>query len=209
MSDINETTEKKTNSNARIAELEAQLATVMTMLAALTKQTSTPDVNPLTKTVTIVHLYERSPGLHTHLSLSNRDIDMDKFGEVRTFDLREAEELIGKYRWLFEQGILALGNNCDDIASRFNLDTISSYKYSDSQFVARLAHMNNQEIEEIYSSVADGTKQFMVEYFKRKYLEKDPSFYDIHKIELLNRLSDGGMSDILSDVARDAVLRRS
>ena len=44
----------------------------------------------------------------------------------------------------------------------------------------------------------------MIEYFKRKILEKDANFNNIHKIELLNRISDGAMSGTTLDMKREA-----
>ena len=199
-----DTTVEESNENTKkyedkIASLEGQIALLMNMIQMQNANQKPAEVNPLTKVVTIIHLYDRYPGLTTHIQLTNRSFDMVSFGEKRTLDLREAEELVGKYRKLFERGILVFADGCEDIAERFNLNTIKAFSYADSQFVTRLAGLSVYELESLYNSVAHGTKQFILEYFKRKWIANDPNFRDIHKIELLNRLSDGAMKDIILD----------
>ena len=65
--------------------------------------------------------------------------------------------------------------------------------------------MNIYELEDIYNKLCDGLRGFIIEYFKRKIIEKDPKFNDVYKIELLNRLSNGAMSDVILDRQRDSV----
>ena len=48
------------------------------------------------------------------------------------------------------------------------------------------------------------SEEELIEYFKRKILEKDPNFNDIHKIEMLNRVSNGAMSGTTLDMKREA-----
>lgn len=199
-----ETSVEESNENTKkyedkIASLEGQIALLMNMIQMQNANQKPAEVNPLTKVVTIIHLYDRYPGLTTHIQLTNRSFDMVSFGEKRTLDLREAEELVGKYRKLFERGILVFADGCEDVAERFNLNTIKAFSYADSQFVTRLVGLSVYELENLYNSVAQGTKQFILEYFKRKWIANDPNFRDIHKIELLNRLSDGAMKDIILD----------
>lgn len=73
-----------------------------------------------------------------------------------------------------------------------------------SDFVKRLGTMDVYELEKIYNKLCDSLRGFILEYFKRKIIEKDPAFNDAHKIEVLNRLSNGAMEDILLDRRRDA-----
>ena len=56
----------------------------------------------------------------------------------------------------------------------------------------------------LYNKLSEGHKTFVIEYFKRKILEKDANFNNIHKIELLNRISDGAMSGTTLDMKREA-----
>ena len=68
----------------------------------------------------------------------------------------------------------------------------------------KLGTLSLVELENLYNKLSDGHKQFVIEYFKRKILEKDPNFNDIHKIEMLNRVSNGAMSGTTLDMTREA-----
>ena len=68
----------------------------------------------------------------------------------------------------------------------------------------KLGTLSLVELENLYNKLSDGHKQFVIEYFKRKILEKDPNFNDIHKIEMLNRVSNGAMSGTTLDMKREA-----
>ena len=162
------------------------------------------DKNSLNEEVVLVHLKENAPGLTTHIELSNLTIDMSAFGEERTLDRRQAEELAGKYRKFFDRGVIAFGSGSEHLASKFGLKSISDYSYVNKDFVKKLGTLSLVELENLYNKLSDGHKQFVIEYFKRKILEKDPNFNDIHKIEMLNRVSNGAMSGTTLDMKREA-----
>ena len=162
------------------------------------------DKNSLNEEVVLVHLKENAPGLTTHIELSNLTIDMSAFGEERTLDRRQAEELAGKYRKFFDRGVIAFGSGSEHLASKFGLKSINDYSYVNKDFVKKLGTLSLVELENLYNKLSDGHKQFVIEYFKRKILEKDPNFNDIHKIEMLNRVSNGAMSGTTLDMKREA-----
>lgn len=162
------------------------------------------DKNSLNEEVVLVHLKENAPGLTTHIELSNLTIDMSAFGEERTLDRRQAEELAGKYRKFFDRGVIAFGSGSEHLASKFGLKSISDYSYVNKDFVKKLGTLSLVELENLYNKLSDGHKQFVIEYFKRKILEKDPNFNNIHKIEMLNRVSNGAMSGTTLDMKREA-----
>ena len=162
------------------------------------------DKNSLNEEVVLVHLKENAPGLTTHIELSNLTIDMSAFGEERTLDRRQAEELAGKYRKFFDRGVIAFGSGSEHLASKFGLKSVNDYSYVNKDFVKKLGTLSLVELENLYNKLSDGHKKFVIEYFKRKILEKDPNFNDIHKIEMLNRVSDGAMSRTTLDMKREA-----
>lgn len=189
----------------QLAESNAKIEQLMQMMimanGANTATHSTP--NSLNEEVKVVHLRQRDKGLTTHIELSNLVLDFNAFGEERTLDRRQAEELAGKYRRWFEDGTIAFGAGCEELAKRFTLKTVNDYSYmGGGQFVANLAYMSCNELEELYSKLCDGHKRFIIEYFKRKIIENDRRFNDPQKIEMLNRVSNGAMSGVLLDRSR-------
>ena len=190
-----------------IAALKAQIEMLTKMMAAgLGAQAPAPaQSSSLLEEVKVVHLRECLPGTTTHIHLSNRDLDFASFGATLTLDRRQAEELAGgTTKKFFDRGVIAFGEGSEELAKTLGVKSIRDYEFMGSDFVKRLGTMNVYELEDIYNKLCDGLRGFIIEYFKRKILEKDPAFSDIHKIEVLNRLSDGAMSDVILDRQRDA-----
>lgn len=196
-----ETTEKvesvAVDQSAEIAALKAQIEMLTKLIASNASATPVQtQSNPLYERVKIVHLVERAPDLYTDIKLDNVSIRMSAFGEERSVTYQQAEELAGKCRKLFNRGIIAFGAENSDLAERFGLKSVKDYEFMGSDFVKRLGTMNVYELEDIYNKLCDGHKKFVIEYFKRKIIAGDPAFNEVHKIELLQRLS-GAMSDCL------------
>ena len=202
--------EKKDNTEieelkSAVEALKAQNELLMKMLMNNNGNASTVQApNSLVQEATLVHLVERAPGLSTHIELSNTTIDMNAFGEERILDRRQCEEIAGKYRKFFERGIIAFGADGEELASRFGLKSIKDYSYINKDFVKQLGRLSLIELENLWNKLADGHRKFIIEYFKRKITENNPSFNDIHKVELLNRLSGGAMSGTTLDFKREA-----
>lgn len=186
------------------AELQNQLQMLMQMMASMNGNKNNSN-SSLLEEVKIVHLVDRAAGLTTHIELTNLTLDMSAFGEERTLDRRQAEELAGTYRRLFERGVIAFGAGNEEMANRFGLSTIKNYNYLNKDFVRKLGSLSAGELEELYNKLCEGHKKFVIEYFKRKILEKDPAFSNPYKIETLNRLSNGAMSDMILDRQRQQV----
>lgn len=185
------------------ADLKNQLNTLMAMM--LSNQNATMTANTLDQNITVVHLVERCQGLTTHIKLTNTTIDFSKFGEERLLDRRQVEELIGSFRKLFENGTITLGAAHTDLATKFGVKTVLDYPGYNKDFINRIGDLPVSELERVFDTLADGQKQFVIEYFKRQIIDgklngnPDPRFNDIRKIEALNRISNGGMDSVLLD----------
>lgn len=198
--------------DAKIAALEASLAQMQEFMKAMmanmgNKPVETNSVkDTLFRYVTVVHLVERAPGLTTHIELSNGVIlDFRTFGEEHTFTVQQAEELASKYRSWFDLGIFAFGADADDLAKRLNLKSVTQYSFAGSDFLNRLPDLDLYQLKELWDKMGQGHREFLIEYFKRKILAKDPAYDDIDKIELLNRLSNGGMESVILDRKNAAI----
>lgn len=203
-------TEKTTNNaemeafKLQLAQLQAQNEMLMKMLMEKNGAPAQVTVaNTLNNEYTLVHLVDRMPGCTTHIELSNITIDMTAFGEERILDRRQCEEIAGKYRKWFEKGIIAFGADGEELASRFGLKSIKDYSYINKDFVKQLGGLSLIELENLWNKLCEGHKKFVIEYFKRGVVKGDPAFKDIHKIELLNRLSKGAMSGTTLDFERE------
>ena len=213
---VKESNKELKNMQEQIDKLAAQNATLASqnemLMKILEQMKNTPAAAPVVtlerKSVwddsyTIVHLVDTIPGASTHIELSNITIDLTAFGEERKLTRMICEELAGKYRKWFEKGIIAFGADAEDIAANFGLKTVKDYSYFSRDFKDKLGILSCGELEELYNKVSKGHKDFIIQYFKRKIVEKDPAFKNIHKIEMLNRVSDGAMSGTLLDIQRE------
>ena len=72
-----------------------------------------------------------------------------------------------------------------DYAKRNNLK-MASESLIDSDFIRKLGTMPMSDVQDIYEKVCDGQKDFIVSYWKRKFIEKVPEFRDLRKLQILN-----------------------
>lgn len=174
------------NQNAQLEDsirsLMAQFTELKNNIAMPTAQNRGYDRND---EVTIVHLFDNAPGITTHIQLSNYAIDMGAFGETRTLTVQQFEELVGKYRSWFDRGIIAVGAGSEYYAKRNNLK-MASESLINSDFIRKLGTMPMSDVQDIYEKVCDGQKDFIVSYWKRKFIEKVPEFRDLRKLQILN-----------------------
>ena len=165
--------------SAEIAALKAQIEVLTKMMAAGmgTSPVTTAPKSSLLEEVKVVHLRDCIPGTTTHIHLSNRDLDFSSFGATLTLDRRQAEELAGgTAKKFFDRGVIAFGEGSEELAKTLGVKSVRDYEFMGSDFVKRLGTMSVYELEDIYNKLCDGLRGFIIEYFKRKILEKDPAF---------------------------------
>lgn len=165
--------------SAEIAALKAQIEMLTKMMAAGmgTSPVTTAPKSSLLEEVKVVHLRDCIPGTTTHIHLSNRDLDFSSFGATLTLDRRQAEELAGgTAKKFFDRGVIAFGEGSEELAKTLGVKSVRDYEFMGSDFVKRLGTMSVYELEDIYNKLCDGLRGFIIEYFKRKILEKDPAF---------------------------------
>lgn len=184
--------------NARIEQLEAQIKLLTQMLMANQSAAATSQKSKLDDTVTVVHMVERAPGLRTHIELSNMTIDFVSFGETRVLPRMVFEELVGKYREWFRRGIIAPGPEAGDVAKLYDLK-VSTQMGIDASAIKKIPKMSVYELEDFYEKLGQTHRDFILEMFRRGCAENKSDFKNIHKIEMLNRVSGGALDSVLGD----------
>lgn len=187
----------------RIEQLEAQIELLTKMLmnqqGANQQMMAAQAARKLDDEVTVVHLIQRDSGLKTHIQLSNMTIDFRNFGEERVLPRIVFEELVGKYRSWFEDGILAPGPEAGDIARRYGIKVSSEFGIN-KDLLAKLPNMDLYELEKFFESVGGVHRELILEQFRRGCIKNDPKYKDIHKLEMLNRVSNGALDSVLLDI---------
>ena len=103
------------------AQLEAQnkqIADLMSMMLKMqvAQQAGAPAAKSEEEWIKIVHLVGRAEGLSTYIKLSNLEVQLTDFMEERSLTKQQFEELLGKHRKWFNEGILSVANGYEDIA---------------------------------------------------------------------------------------------
>lgn len=170
----------------KIAELEAKLA----------EKSNSASVAPtvsFTMPSTDVRLKYMADSLGV-IQITNLELNCTRYGEEFTLSRQQFDEVVGKYRSWFDSGILAVAPRDIEVAASKGVRTSDEYTLS-ADTLNRLGSMSVAEIERLWNSVTtDSHKLSIVSFFKRKFMEgKEPGYRDQAKVDLLNRLTKGGL----------------
>lgn len=187
----------KADLEAYIAELEAKLAAqsqVNTQVEATVTTPIQPVAQPTftfvapTNEVTIVYCSD-SLGF---ASVSNMELHFNRYGEKFVLSRSQFDELVGKYRRWFERGILAVAYENIEVAASKGLPTDKEIGLT-ATILNSLGNMSAAQIEQLWNNTpVEEHRRSIVCFVKRKFIEGDNSYRNREKIDLLNRLTNGG-----------------
>lgn len=180
----------------KIKMLEQQMETLMAMFKNMNNAVA-PSLN--NERIKIVHLVDRAEGLSTFIQLSNLEISLRFFGEERNLSIPQFEELVGKYRSWFTSGIIAVHSDYEDLAQHYGLETNKGYPMS-SDFFKTIQTKSMADIEDIYPRLPEAGKDSLIGYWVREARKGTPYFADIRSLEVLNRLSDGAVTQVIAEL---------
>lgn len=186
--------EKKSDAkDAEIADLKKQLADLnkaMVQLMAQNKEQKTIINSQPKQYVTVVYMSD-SLG---YFKAGNTTLRCTRFGERFMMNRVDFDQLVGEYRSFFDRGVLAVAPEDIDIAAAKQIKTSDEYALTEDK-LKRIGIMSARELENLWNTLeTDSHKLTLVQYFKRKFMEgKEPGFQDREKIDLLNRLTKGGL----------------
>lgn len=221
-------TVKKTQGNIKAEvksekeiELENQLSMMMKMVESLQNQVSslanngagnggaqnsapTFIVSTPSTDVTLVYM-SNSLGV---IQTNNTILNCTRFGEEFVLPRSEFDAIVGKYRHWFDEGILAVSDKNIDVAAAKGLKTDKEYGMS-SAILERLGSMSANELEALWEKTnIDSHRLCITTFYKRKFIEnKEPGYRDRVKIDLLNRLTDGGFNRESLEISGGANLK--
>lgn len=183
------------------AQLEAEIEELKKALSARDSAPVAPvtPVAPATTTtdVTVVYMSD-SLGF---IKVGDLELNASRFGEQFIISRNQFDALVGKYRSWFDRGILAVAPQDIHVASMKGLRTSDEYAISYEK-LNKLGTMSPTEIEKFWNSVpTDAHRTSIVTFFKRKNIEGvEPGYKDRARIDVLDRLTDGGFSQERDEV---------
>lgn len=179
-----------------IAELKKMLTAPMVELKEVAPSASAPQlVNIITPTTDVVLVYcSDSLG---HLATAHVELDFSRWGEEFTLTRSQFDEVVGKYRAWFDEGILAVSGNTEDgirIAAAKGIRTHNEF-YLDKDKLNSIGKMSSGQIENLWENTRlPKHRESIVTFVKRKFIEGDPAYHNREKIDLFNRLTDGSFT---------------
>jgi len=161
------------------------------ILTALTNRKSDREVS-------IVHNCELNGNLTTHIELSNATIDFTHVGETRLLSWQQFEEVSSKYRSFFDRNIILVGGDYAEVADQYGLPCASNKgRILSQKDMAKLNKLTVPELEKFVEDLSDEDKDTVFSYWLGKCYTREEGFYDRHKMDTLNRLSNGLFDNIL------------
>lgn len=140
--------------------------------------------------VTLVYLSE-SLGV---VSIDGLTLNCSRYGEQFQVSRIQFDQIVGKYRKWFDDGILAVGDNCVDVAAAKDIKTESEYVLN-AKILNSIGKMTASELSKLWDKLTTPEeKNSVVLHVKHKLIEGDPVYKDREKIDLLNRLTNGGFT---------------
>lgn len=183
----------KADLEAQIALLQAQLALAQAQAQAAASAPTAPAAPAINLTapstdVTVVYCSD-SLG---YAKISNMELHFTRYGETFVMSRSQFDELVGKYRRWFDIGILAVSEKDIKIAAekRLRVDTELGL---DAATLDSIGGMSAAQLDSLWGSLSTpAQKTSVITFYKKKFIEGAAGFADREKIDLLDRLTNGG-----------------
>ena len=181
----------KADMEAYIAELEAKLKAKETEEEVVKEPVYTkPAKDKTDDSVTLVYCSD-SLG---YAKISNMEFNFNRYGEQFKVPRYQFDELVGKYRRWFDNGILAVAPEDYEVAAAKGISTTDEFVL-DYKTLSSIGNMNVTAIEKLWEDTTKPEhRRSIVTFVKKKFIENDPKYRNREKIDLFNRLTDGGFT---------------
>lgn len=183
------------------AIIAAQNEKIAALMAKLDEMggTSKQAKSSATDSVTVVYMSD-SLG---HLETKNISIDCTKFGESFIMSRSQFDELVGKYRGWFNDGILAVGPESIDVAAQKGL-RVSTEFHLDVKKLDSLGTDTPDQIEKLWKdpSLTSQQRLSICTAYKRHFMRGDTGYRDTSKVSLLDKLTRGAFARELVECTR-------
>lgn len=190
-----------TKQTTKESDLEKQVAAMAEMIKMLQEQINNTKSNAasqpniiVTAPSTDVTLVYMSDSLGV-VMVNNLVLNCTRFGEEFLLSRSDFDAVVGKYRDWFNRGVLAVSSKNLDVAAAKGLKTDKEYVVTEDK-LNRLGTMSLTELEKLWNETnAEAEKINIVTSYKRKFIEnKEKGYRDRARVDLLNRLTDGGFN---------------
>lgn len=129
-----------------------------------------------------------------YAKVSNMEFNFNRYGEQFKVPRYQFDELVGKYRRWFDAGILAVAPEDYEVAAAKGISTTDDFVL-DYKLLSSIGNMSAADIEKLWDNTKKAEhRRSIVTFVKKKFIENDPKYRNREKIDLFNRLTDGGFT---------------
>ena len=172
------------------ADLEAQIELLKAQLA-LAQQNAAMMAQPQPSATGDVAVVYCSDSLG-YAKISNMELHFTRYGEEFVMSRTQFDELVGKYRSWFDRGVLTVSYKNADVATAKGLRTDREVAL-DAATLESIGRMNTAQLTALWEkSTLPAQKESIVCFYKRKFIEGSDAYRNREKVDLLNRLTNGG-----------------
>lgn len=150
---------------------------------------------------TIIHMRECTPKLPTTFSVNNNTHYFTYFGERKTFRYQDMQNIISRYRALFESGLFCLAEDCEVLINEIPSDVCTIIK--DETIFNKMNTLSFDDFKKIVNSFNSNQVVNIAQTYKTRNEKNIPGYDDIDKIKFLNRKSNGLLNCILEKLQND------
>lgn len=189
----------------RLSKMEEQMAALAKLMENQSAQVQTSNVqyidttSKMDKPCTIIHMFQAHPDLPNTINCRGNVYNFHDFGQKKTVRFEEFQDIMHKYKRLFERGMFTLGEDCIDYADNYGIK-VMNMPMTVKQF-DRIAEIDLSEFKNIIESINPLQRVFIADIWKRRYNEGREEYRNLDKIKILNDNIEGNtFKDIIYEL---------
>lgn len=126
-------------------------------------------------------------------------LSMSTFGQRLTLTKQQFQELANNHRKYFDRQYILLDSKHMDLAQNLHVPIYdaTSKKFIKPEDLDKIGKLSVRELEEYYDNLSEPMQRTFIGYFMSRCNEKDPDFYNVDKMSLMNSLTKGNLFDYL------------
>jgi hypothetical protein len=129
-------------------------------------------------------------------------LSLTRYGQKYTLTRRKFQELVNTKRAWFRKQYIVLDPKHLDLAIENDISVmdLNSNEFINPKDIATFGDMSDADIKMYYEKLSEPMKKSFANYFFNKCCQKDPKFYTVAKMNVMNMLIGGTLFDNLISV---------
>lgn len=199
--ELNEIKKKNEELESTISELKMMMQMLMKQNASSSADTASRTVSKMDTPCTIIHLVECYPDLPDVIKVNGNDYFFINFGEKKVFRFADIQNIITKYRTLFDRGVFMLGSDCAQFQNELPIK-VNCASFSDETFT-RINKLSEEQLDNLLSSLTQSQCVHIANMWKRNVENGDRSFMNVSKMKIFNKYTENFLKDTILKINQE------